>query len=158
MLSMAFPHGLLRFSNGIVNNFIVSFPLLLVYAQDVGRKPGRDARKTAESGFGAAPDPSTQFSLLCLYIFEHPTFHSAQDDEMRRGVEIMAMPEGLLIAASRFGFLSSTAGSPMKKISRFARNDDAGAGVSRCISLPVPSHLSPLPNLALPVFPLVKYK
>ena len=35
---------------------------------------------------GAAPDPSTQFSLLCLYIFEHPTFHSAQDDEMRRGV------------------------------------------------------------------------
>ena len=33
---------------------------------------------------GAAPDPSTQFSLLCLYIFEHPTFHSAQDDEMRR--------------------------------------------------------------------------
>ena len=34
---------------------------------------------------GAAPDPSTQFSLFCLYIFEHPTFHSAQDDEMRRG-------------------------------------------------------------------------
>ena len=49
---MAFPHVLLRFSNGIVNNFIVSFPLPLVYAQDVGRKPGRDARKTAESGFG----------------------------------------------------------------------------------------------------------
>ena len=45
---------------------------------------------------------------------------------MRREVEIMAMPEGLLTAASRFGFLSSTAGSPMKKISRFARNDDAG--------------------------------
>ena len=37
-------------------------------------------------GVGAAPDSSTQFSLLCLYIFEHPTFHSAQDDEMRRGV------------------------------------------------------------------------
>ena len=34
---------------------------------------------------GAAPDPSTQFSLFCLYIFEYPTFHSAQDDEMRRG-------------------------------------------------------------------------
>ena len=59
---------------------------------------------------------------------------------MRREVEIMAMPEGLLIAASRFGFLSLTAGSPMKKISRFARNDDAGAGVFRFISLPVPSH------------------
>ena len=54
MLSMAFPHVLLRFSNGIVNNFIVSFPLHLVYAQDVGRKPDRDARKTAESGFGGA--------------------------------------------------------------------------------------------------------
>ena len=37
---------------------------------------------------------------------------------MRRGVEIMAMLEGLLIAASRFGFLSSTSGSQMKKISR----------------------------------------
>ena len=35
---------------------------------------------------GAAPDPSTQFSLFCLYIIEYPTFHSAQDDEMRRGV------------------------------------------------------------------------
>ena len=35
---------------------------------------------------GAAPDPSTLFALLCLYIFEHPTFHSAQDDEIRRGV------------------------------------------------------------------------
>ncbi len=33
---------------------------------------------------GAAPDPSTQFSLFCLYMIEHPTFHSAQDDEMRR--------------------------------------------------------------------------
>ena len=33
-----------------------------------------------------APDPSTLFALLCLYIFEHPTFHSAQDDEIRRGV------------------------------------------------------------------------
>ena len=54
MLSMAFPHVLLRFSNGIVNNFIVSFPLHLVYAQDVGRKLDRDARKTAESGFGGA--------------------------------------------------------------------------------------------------------
>jgi len=32
---------------------------------------------------GAAPDPSTQFSLFRLYIIEHPTFHSAQDDEMR---------------------------------------------------------------------------
>ena len=81
---MAFPHVLLRFSNGIVNNFIVSFPLPLVYAQDVGRKSDRDARKTAESGFGAVPDPSTQFSLFRLYIFEHPIFHSAQDDEMRR--------------------------------------------------------------------------
>ena len=37
---------------------------------------------------GAAPDPSTQFSLFRLYIIEHPTFHSAQDDEMRRGVLI----------------------------------------------------------------------
>ena len=35
---------------------------------------------------GAAPDPSTQFSLFHLYMIEHPTFHSAQDDEMRRGV------------------------------------------------------------------------
>ena len=84
MLSAAFPHVLLRFSNGIVNNFIVSFPLPLVYAQDVGKKPDRDARKTAESRFGAASDPSTQFSLFRLYIFEHPTFHSAQDDEMGR--------------------------------------------------------------------------
>ena len=33
---------------------------------------------------GAAPDPSTQFSLFRLYMIEHPTFHSAQDDEMRR--------------------------------------------------------------------------
>ena len=37
-------------------------------------------------GVGAAPDPSTQFSLFRLYIFKHPTFYSAQDDEMRRGV------------------------------------------------------------------------
>ena len=37
---------------------------------------------------GAAPDPSSQFSLFRLYIIEHPTFHSAQDDEMRRGVLI----------------------------------------------------------------------
>ena len=37
-------------------------------------------------GSGAAPDPSTQFSLFRLYIIEHPTFHSAQDDEMRRKV------------------------------------------------------------------------
>ncbi|GAA6388093.1 hypothetical protein [Dialister sp. i34-0019-2H8] len=35
---------------------------------------------------GSAPDPSTQFSLFRLYMIEHPTFHSAQDDEMRRGV------------------------------------------------------------------------
>ena len=35
-------------------------------------------------GGGAAPDPSTQFSLFRLYMIEHPTFHSAQDDEMRR--------------------------------------------------------------------------
>ena len=35
---------------------------------------------------GATPDPSTQFSLFRLYMIEHPTFHSAQDDEMRRGV------------------------------------------------------------------------
>ena len=35
---------------------------------------------------GAAPDPSTQFSLFRLYMIEHPTFHSAQDDEMRREV------------------------------------------------------------------------
>ena len=41
---------------------------------------------------GAAPDPSTQFSLLCLYMIEHPTFHSAQDDEMRREAYILAMP------------------------------------------------------------------
>ena len=33
---------------------------------------------------GAVPDPSTQFSLFRLYMIEHPTFHSAQDDEMRR--------------------------------------------------------------------------
>ena len=37
---------------------------------------------------GAVPDPSTQFSLFRLYMIEHPTFHSAQDDEMRRGVLI----------------------------------------------------------------------
>ncbi len=37
---------------------------------------------------GAAPDPSTQFSLFRLYIIEHPTFHSAQDDEMRRRILI----------------------------------------------------------------------
>ena len=35
---------------------------------------------------GTALDPSTQFSLFRLYISEHPTCHSAQDDEMRRGV------------------------------------------------------------------------
>ena len=67
---------------------------------------------------------------------------------MRREVEIMAMPEGLLIAASRFGFLSSTAGSPMKKISRFARNDDAGLvslGVLAFQSLATSSQ-SPLPS------------
>ena len=44
----------------------------------------------------AAPDPSTQFSLFRLYIFEHPTFHSAQDDEMHRGVEIMMITEGCI--------------------------------------------------------------
>ena len=33
---------------------------------------------------GAVPDSSTQFSLFRLYMIEHPTFHSAQDDEMRR--------------------------------------------------------------------------
>ena len=38
---------------------------------------------------GAAPDPSTQFSLFRLYMIEHPTFHSAQDDEMRREVLIV---------------------------------------------------------------------
>ena len=85
-------------------------------------------------------DPSTQVAAVLAFVISHTTFLAAQDDEMRRGVEIMAMPEGLLIATSRFDFLSSTAGSPMKKISRFARNDDAGAGVSRCISLSVPSH------------------
>ena len=36
------------------------------------------------NGDGAAPDPSTQFSLFRLYMIEYPTFHSAQDDEMRR--------------------------------------------------------------------------
>ena len=41
---------------------------------------------------GAVLDPSTQFSLFRLYMIEHPTFHSAQDDEMRRGVERRAMP------------------------------------------------------------------
>ena len=53
MLSVLFPHVLLRFSNGIVNNFIVSFPLPLVYAQDVGRKSDRGARgkiRNAELG------------------------------------------------------------------------------------------------------------
>ena len=53
MLSMAFPHVLLRFSNDIVNNFIVSFPLPLVYVQDVGRKTDRGARgKGRRNGFG----------------------------------------------------------------------------------------------------------
>ena len=42
----------------------------------------------------AAPDPSTQFSLFHLYMIEHPTFHSAQDDEMHREAYIVAMPEG----------------------------------------------------------------
>ena len=37
---------------------------------------------------GAAPDPSTQFSLFRLYIIEHPTFHSDQDDEMHRRILI----------------------------------------------------------------------
>ena len=37
---------------------------------------------------GAAPDPSTQFSLFRLYIIEHSTFHSAQDDEMHRRILI----------------------------------------------------------------------
>ena len=42
-------------------------------------------------GVGAAPDPSTQFSLFRLYIFKHPTFHSAQDDKMRRrGLKLAA--------------------------------------------------------------------
>ena len=49
-------------------------------------------RKVGEAFFmrngGAAPDPSTQFSLFRLYMIEHPTFHSAQDDEMLRGVLI----------------------------------------------------------------------
>ena len=47
-----------------------------------------DYKRKRFSGFkggGAAPDPSTQFSLFRLYMIEHPTFHSAQDDEMRRG-------------------------------------------------------------------------
>ena len=35
---------------------------------------------------GAAPNPSTQFSPFRLYMIEHPTFHSAQDDEMHREV------------------------------------------------------------------------
>ena len=35
---------------------------------------------------GTALDPSTQFLLIRFYIFEHPTWHSAQDDEMRREV------------------------------------------------------------------------
>ena len=30
---------------------------------------------------GAVPDPSTQFSLFRLYMIEHPTFYSAQDDD-----------------------------------------------------------------------------
>ena len=52
---------------------------LLVFERGLAGSIGR-------AGGGAAPDPSTLFALLCLYIFEHPTFHSAQDDEMRRGV------------------------------------------------------------------------
>ena len=44
------------------------------------------AGSIGSKGIGAAPDPSTQFSLFRLYIFKHPTFYSAQDDEMRRGV------------------------------------------------------------------------
>ena len=44
------------------------------------------ARQLGVRSAGAAPDPSTQFSLFRLYMIEHPTFHSAQDDEMRRGV------------------------------------------------------------------------
>jgi len=42
---------------------------------------------------GSAPDPSTQFSLFRLYMIEHPTFHSAQDDEMRSPLE-KGVPEG----------------------------------------------------------------
>ncbi len=88
---------------------------------------------------GGFAEIDEEVAAVLAFVISHTTFLAAQDDEMRRGVEIMAMPEGLLTAASRFGFLSSTAGSPMKKSSCFARNDDAGAGVSRRISLPVPS-------------------
>ena len=44
---------------------------------------------------GAAPDPSTPFSLFHHYIIEHPTFHSAQDDEMRRGVSMGRCPKAV---------------------------------------------------------------
>ena len=54
---------------------------------DCVRKRGRGFNRfRGFNGGGAAPDPSTQFSLFRLYMIEHPTFHSAQDDEMRRGV------------------------------------------------------------------------
>ncbi|MDY4795705.1 MAG: hypothetical protein SO159_06925, partial [Dialister sp.] len=52
---------------------------------------------------GAAPDPSAQFSRLCLYIFEHSAFHSAQDDEMRRRVSIGQCPKVSQYQVSRFG-------------------------------------------------------
>ena len=42
---------------------------------------------------GAVPDPSAQFSQFRLYIFEHPAFHSAQDDEMLRRVSIGRCPK-----------------------------------------------------------------
>ena len=50
---------------------------------DCVRKPRLNEKCEMRNG-GAAPDPSTQFSLFRLYMIEHPTFHSAQDDEMRR--------------------------------------------------------------------------
>ena len=51
---------------------------------------------------GTAPDPSTQFSLFRLYMIEHPTFHSAQDDEMRRGVLIALRAVVISSVAERY--------------------------------------------------------
>ena len=52
---------------------------------------------------GAAPDPSAQFSRFRLYIFEHPAFHSAQDDEMHRRASIGRCPKVSRYQVSRFG-------------------------------------------------------
>ena len=55
---------------------------------------------------GTAPDPSTQFSLFRLYMIEHPTFHSAQDDEMRRGV-LIALRAVVISSVAERSFLQN---------------------------------------------------